>query len=420
MTNSIDALSESLQQASKRILATYPHAQRANEVWGWHYPPLNREDMANMLSSLSDTIQVNKSNIDIKKNENEINSLTAVVNILDSQLIPNIASNPQAGLSGFFVTVSYLTERIAFISQWQMVKGSKALPTAILRRLQEIQADIDSIVTDKDNLKDWIDQITAAKATADELPTNLQRLQEANKKMAVIIEKATENNGRINDSTEAARKQVEELTKIEQEAKTLIAQCEEAYRVTTSRGLAAAFDERATSLKNSMRLWVSLLTVTLIVGAVIGYIRVEQLSIALNAPVPDWRVIAAKMLLSILSIGPPVWLAWLSTKQIGQRFRLAEDYGFKASVARAYEGYRREAVKIDPSFVSRLFGAVLTRLEEAPVRFVDQETHGSPWEELRKKPKGRSQQEQNTEVAGSSGEQDKPESPTAAKSNPGN
>ena len=87
-------------------------------------------------------------------------------------------------------------------------------------------------------------------------------------------------------------------------------------------------------------------------------------------------------LLSVASIGAPIWFAWLATKQIGQRFRLAEDYSFKAAVARAYEGYRKEAARIDPAFEARLFDSALTRLEEAPLRLVEASAHGSPWNEL--------------------------------------
>jgi len=84
----------------------------------------------------------------------------------------------------------------------------------------------------------------------------------------------------------------------------------------------------------------------------------------------------------LLSVGAPLWFAWLATKQIGQRFRLAEDYAFKASIAKAYEGYRKEAARIDPAFEQRLFDSALTRLDEAPLRLVESGTHGSPWHEL--------------------------------------
>jgi hypothetical protein len=90
------------------------------------------------------------------------------------------------------------------------------------------------------------------------------------------------------------------------------------------------------------------------------------------------------MLLAVLGVGAPLWFSWLATKQIGQRFRLSEDYAFKASVAKAYEGYRKEAAVLDPEFQATLFRSALTRLDEAPLRLVEVEQHGSPWSELLK------------------------------------
>ncbi|MFL9999194.1 hypothetical protein PQR34_48255, partial [Paraburkholderia sediminicola] len=129
--------------------------------------------------------------------------------------------------------------------------------------------------------------------------------------------------------------------------------------------------------------WTGSLIFALIIGAVIGYDRVHALSGLLTSAAPSWGAIALHIGVSLVSVGAPFWFAWLATKQIGQRFRLAEDYAFKASVSKAYEGYRKEAVRIDPAFESRLFGSTLSRLEEAPLRLLaDDKNHGSPWHEL--------------------------------------
>lgn len=94
------------------------------------------------------------------------------------------------------------------------------------------------------------------------------------------------------------------------------------------------------------------------------------------------------LVLTLASFGAPIWLAWIATKQIGQRFRLAEDYAFKASVAKAYQGFRKEASRLDSELEAnlalegRLFSSALTRLEEAPLRLVEEKTHGSPWHEF--------------------------------------
>jgi hypothetical protein len=88
-------------------------------------------------------------------------------------------------------------------------------------------------------------------------------------------------------------------------------------------------------------------------------------------------------LLSVFSIGAPLWFAWLSTRQINQRFKLAEDYAYKSSVAKAYEGYRNEASKTsNGEFQKRLFDSALSRLEEPPLRFMQEHDHSTPWAEL--------------------------------------
>ena len=132
-----------------------------------------------------------------------------------------------------------------------------------------------------------------------------------------------------------------------------------------------------------MNWWAGWLALALISGAGLGLLRISALSSVLANEHPNWGAVALHMVLSIISVGAPLWFAWMATKQIQQRFKLAEDYAFKASVAKAYEGYRKEAANIDEAFVSRLFASALTRLEEAPLRMIDGEkSHGGPWHEL--------------------------------------
>ena len=131
-----------------------------------------------------------------------------------------------------------------------------------------------------------------------------------------------------------------------------------------------------------MWVWVFFLFVALVAATYLGAERVKLLSEALNGDDLKWGVIFMHALLSLLSVGAPLWFAWVATKQLAQRFRLAEDCGYKASVAKAYEGYRKEAARLDPIFEARLFSSALTRLEEPPLRLIEGQIHGSPWQEL--------------------------------------
>ena len=82
------------------------------------------------------------------------------------------------------------------------------------------------------------------------------------------------------------------------------------------------------------------------------------------------------------SVAGPMWFAWLATSQIKQRFQLAEDYGFKAAVSKAYEGYRKSALDLDDAFMEKLFASALNRLDEYPLRLFPADMHSTPFMEL--------------------------------------
>lgn len=164
-----------------------------------------------------------------------------------------------------------------------------------------------------------------------------------------------------------------------------MARSEEALRGATGVGLASAFEKRKGALTTAAWCWTGGLLVALIAALFIGAERVQVLKDVLISD-KSATVIWVNALLAILGIGAPVWFAWLSTKQIWTNFRLAEDYAYKASVSKAYEGYRAEAVGIDPALQTRLFESALTRLEESPIRLLDAEAHATPLQEVLNNP----------------------------------
>lgn len=113
-----------------------------------------------------------------------------------------------------------------------------------------------------------------------------------------------------------------------------------------------------------------------------GTQRVHEIGELLKNPSMSNWALGINLFLAALSVGAPIWFGWMATKQINQRFRLSEDYAFKAAVSRAYEGYRKEAARIDKDMEARLLASALSRLDEQPLRFVETDNHGSPWHEL--------------------------------------
>lgn len=383
MNEAFKKLTSSLDELGKLVLNSWAEDRTLREVYGWHHPALTRHDLAQMSHSLAESIR----NANLHGLEEDlapqISDIPRRLTLIQSETVPYMFNgNGHQAIPAYTETLNGIRLILSPILGWQTLQDSKAMPTQLAKRLRGIKAEIESIVVDKETLEKHIKTIEGATEAAESLPADLETLQKARAVISKISNESSELYGKIDDRHKKATESVEQITKKQEEAEKLVEQCDAAYRVTTSAGLAGAFDQRAKKLTSSMWVWVGGLLVALFTGAYIGAQRVQLLSTAISNIDPQWGVIWMHVVLSILSVGAPLWFAWLATKQIGQRFRLAEDYAFKASVAKAYEGYRKEAARIDEAFEARLFSSALTRLEEAPLRLVESETHGSPWHEL--------------------------------------
>jgi len=382
MNNTLQTICNSLDDLSTSILAAYTDDRTMTEIWGWNCAPLTRHDLSNLALNLSNRIKEN--NIETIS-EDLIESLDTIpdrISVFKKTTIPYLFNgNAAASVPVYASLIEWITATLEPIFGWQILQDNKALPNQLARKLRSIQAELSEIVPEKEDLKRQIRLIQEATATAESLPTDLESLKEARTKVGKFSTDAAETFGKIDNY----HKQIENLSKLiinkKDEADKLVSQCEEAYRITTTKGLAAAFDQRANKLSYSMWGWVVGLLLALISGIYIGSERFEILNTSLNQQ-KELGHIWIQIFLSVLSLGAPIWFAWLATKQIGQRFKLSEDYAFKASVAKAYEGYRKEASRIDENLEKRLFSSALDRFEEPPLRVMEKEHYGSPWHEL--------------------------------------
>ncbi|MEI7000172.1 hypothetical protein ACOQJ6_32425, partial [Klebsiella pneumoniae] len=102
------------------------------------------------------------------------------------------------------------------------------------------------------------------------------------------------------------------LHSLREEAQGYINKCEEAFRTTTSKGLAGAFQDKAEKLNRSIRWWVGGLVGALVAGAAVGYTRLHALEAYLSNPDSSGIKLIIQLILSILSVGAPLWFAWLA------------------------------------------------------------------------------------------------------------
>lgn len=387
MNNVLESVCSSLDDVSASVLAGWSGDQTFQEAWGWNCLPITRHDLAAIPRRLASRIRA--------ASPADIGGLSATVlqdiprrlHLLKSATVPNLYSgNNTVAVAVFVQTIGWVEAFLEPLLTWSVIDDPKKLPPSLARRITSYNSRLNQIDPDMEGLEDKVRRITDAHDTAESLPTDMEALRTARDGIGKLATNAQNLFEDIDSRDTESSRLLALIRDREDEASKLVDKCEEAYRITTTKGLAGAFDERANSLKDSMSYWVGGLILSLIAGAGIGSHRIEVLSAAASVADPQWGTVLVQIVLSLLSVGGPLWFAWIATKQVGQRFRLAEDYAFKASVAKAYEGYRKEAARIDEVFEARLFSSALSRLEEAPLRLIEGTTHGSPWHEFMSSP----------------------------------
>jgi len=355
-------------------------ARNFSVIWDWQAPSIDKTDLSYMTRRLIEKFEaLDWSQID-EDGETVLDDLAQKVEIAIQRNVPNI----YAGYAGSYsiLPLLYAVEfQVGALVSQEQIKGTLALPIGLSKNVAVARQRLIQSTTQLTGIEEKIAEINRAHEAADRLSITLHDLEQAvsdadsARAMAVRYEVAAK------QCADDAAKSSAALETAAKNAEAVLAKVDDAYRAATSQGLAKAFASKSTALNQSMLIWVFLLIAALLAAGLLAGSRFPDVLAALSGK-PDWGVVLLNLVLSGLSIAPPVWLAWMATKQIGQRFRLAEDYGYKAALATAYEGYRNEAARLDPLFQAQLFATALARLDELPLRLVEHQVPGSPFHEL--------------------------------------
>lgn len=276
---------------------------------------------------------------------------------------------------------------------WEDLRSQQDMvPKDLMQRLNSVNARLKILEPRSSTIKDKIAYIESVYETALRLPTDIadldaqkdeikrvaEDIQKSSEAVSAALTRVLDGQARI-ETAESEIRANQSIIDLKNEE--LIRKSEDVLRGATGVGLASAFENRRSALNKAGIAWTFGLVAALAVLLWIGSERLSALKDVMAQGRPS-SVIWANVLLSLFGIGGPIWFAWLSTKQISTNFKLSEDYAFKASVSKAYEGYRAEAVDIDPALRERLFASALSRIEEAPIRFMEKDIHGGPLQEL--------------------------------------
>lgn len=381
MADKITPVIKALDNLGAVIAKSHPGTNTLKEQFGWNFPPLTKFDIAQLAQALARKLElVDKASISDKFNPA---TMVARIDQAAAELPPYLWNG--SGTEAFRSYTSLLDWIEAAFSglfiqkvDWEKLEGSSSIPNALARKIRGLDARVKTITSGVGNLDTQVASITAAHDAALALPTDLETLDEARSKIIDLSKGAEKDAISASSNAELVATLLNDVKTSRDEAVQLVKNTEDAYSAATTVGLGGAFQQRAQNLSRSMWVWVGGLLLALASGAAFGLYRIALIERLIDRNA-SMSVIWLNMVLAVLSIAAPVWFAWIATKQIGHRFRLSEDYAFKSSVARAYEGYRREAARLDPAFERRLFESALNRLDEPPLRFVEHETPGSPW-----------------------------------------
>ncbi len=382
MHSSLKSIQKELKKIIQQLKATIPNDDPFNVAHGnWTFPGLSKEELIAEAQSIIDFIEDHESE-DLGDSEALITDYVRRLTYLHERTVPNIWGNPAQAVPAYEFTIDGLRKALSSVLTEDKSAEAMRRLRALRKKLAGQEATLNRLEPRTNSLSEMVDRIEKAHNAADQLPTDLESLAEARAEISGLIGAASQDQGQILAMRKAADDLDKQLKDSAEEAGAVLERCETAYSAATSIGLAAAFDERSKILSTSMWFWIVGLFLALVSGAYFGTTQIGSLSEALLGPSASQPVILIHVLLSVLSIGAPVWFAWLATKQIGQRFRLSEDYAFKASVSRAYEGFRRETARFDKDMEAKLLESALARLDELPLRLVEVDSHGSPWHEL--------------------------------------
>ncbi|TGA68226.1 hypothetical protein VFES401_15175 [Aliivibrio fischeri] len=393
----------SLQQLSDKVdllistISAAPIDRDSFQDHGWNQLPLNKDYIEYLASNFQIDIKKvssNKFEKDVAEHSEYILKSAVHIEQLTSNLqtyLTDYASHLIHSVPNSIITI--LTIHLNFKSiflNWDSLQDKKLLPQNLSRRIRATESRISTLNTSSENLEEKIKLIQEAYDAAESLPTYLQEIKdgkselEAKLKQAESTLKKIENAQNTSSNTlDSSLKYLEKIKINTNETEILKTKCDENLQITTTQGLAAGFDQKAKSLANSIKYWVIGLIIALCTGGYFGGTQVQKLSILLdsNQQISIGSAII-HAILAIFSIGGPLWFAWLATQQINQRFKLSEDYDYKATVAKSYTGFSKHATRFDEQTAERLFNSTLDRLDEMPLRLVESKDYNSPWHEF--------------------------------------
>jgi len=171
------------------------------------------------------------------------------------------------------------------------------------------------------------------------------------------------------------------LAQLEQTAAERLKTIEGLLPGAASAGLASAFNQRRGHYEFPQRLWQSVFVITVLGLFVLAGLHAGPNGLEYGLlPKADaaltWDHLGLSLLYRLPFALPLIWLAFHASHKAALAQRVEEDYAFKETVSRSFEGYRREMAELEgkaapQSPLSRLCTGVLSVITNPPGRIYE-------------------------------------------------
>ncbi len=301
-----------IQQHLEKVITQVRSAVPSDEPFGnahgnWSFPGLTRAELIEEAQSIIDLIE-DQGGDDVGDHDARLEDYTRRLLHLQQQTVAHLWSNAGQAVPAFMLTLDGLRKALEPV----LTRDGHAEAVVKLRKLttqlRGMESRLNGLNPRTTALTTMVDRIEHAYNAADQLPTDLESLSEARQKIESLVQDATKDQVHLLGIREQADELDKKLIKSAEDARLVLERCETAYSAATSVGLAAAFSERSDALSKSIWFWVTGLVLALVAGSYFGSGQLHALSDLFKVPDASSSVIVLNLLLSLLSVGAPVWL----------------------------------------------------------------------------------------------------------------
>lgn len=224
-----------------------------------------------------------------------------------------------------------------------------------------------AIPSKAEKLNETFEKVTEYNAEISEIEEKVQEFE------SKVFGKNTEDKEALKFKINDLKSELEELhSGWEEKYGALSAKIESLLPGATSAGLAKSYSDQKNSYKTPNILWS-----VVFIGTMIGMVWY-----AINS-IKDSKTLGGTFM-SILARAPffvpTIWLALFASKQQSQNRRLEQEYAHKESLAKSYEGYKREIAKLPESsdkeeIMEKLVASLIDASSYNPSETLEKKSH---------------------------------------------